>query len=87
MINSSTALASIVAVILVLLVVVDAECRLRIDRVDGSKPLIWQIRDNAVASAVNGVKGAFRWVFRRGGKPDAKPANGQDERTPLLGGN
>jgi len=85
MINSSTALAAILAVILVLVVVVDKESRLRIDRVDGSQPLIWQVRDQIAKGAVDGVKSGFRFVFRRRGADDKKPDQLDGERAPLLG--
>jgi len=83
MINSSTALASTMAVILTLMVVVDPESRLRIDRVDDKKPLIWRLRDDAISAVVNVVKKPFLYVFRR---KEQKPNGEADgERAPLLG--
>lgn len=88
MINSCTTLAALVAVTLTLVIVVDPESRLRLDKVDSEKALIWKARDRAIESVVGGVKAAFRKVFRRG-SPDQNKNTGvgvrDGERQPLLG--
>jgi len=94
MINASTALAAIVATVLALIVVVDGESRLRLDRVDEDKAWVWQVRDKAIGGVVHGAERAgsrFAGVFRRRShdKPDDGASNvqhGRDgERRPLLG--
>lgn len=96
MINASTALAAIVATVLALLVIVDGECRLRLDRVDSDEAWVWQVRDRAVGRVVHGVESAGKKTIglfrrRRDDGDNRKPGDGaQDgvrngERQPLLG--
>jgi len=88
MISSSTALAATVSVVLVLMVVIDPENRLRVDRVDSTKPLIWRVRDGIVSGVWGGITGAFGYVFRRGRSNDKHPDgtdNNNGERQRLLG--
>jgi hypothetical protein len=56
LINAATALASIVATVLALRVVVDSEHRVRTDKMDDRKATIWRAKDRAVGSVVDGVK-------------------------------
>ncbi|KAI0695365.1 UPF0014-domain-containing protein [Cytidiella melzeri] len=53
MISSSTALASIIATVLALSVVVDAEHRVRPDRIDHRQHAIWRARNWATASLIS----------------------------------
>lgn len=89
MINSCTTLAALVAVTLTLLIVVDPESRLRLDKVDSEKALIWKARDRVIEGIVGGVKSAFGKVFRRRGAEEQNKNNGvgvrDGERQPLLG--
>ncbi|KIO34425.1 hypothetical protein M407DRAFT_240698 [Tulasnella calospora MUT 4182] len=89
MINSCTTLASLVAVTLTLLIVVDPENRLRLDKVDSEKALIWKARDRVIEGVVGGVKSAFGKVFRRRNGGEQNKNNGvgvrDGERQPLLG--
>ncbi|KAG8996547.1 hypothetical protein FRB94_008218 [Tulasnella sp. JGI-2019a] len=97
MINASTALAAIVATVLALLVIVDGEGRLRLDRIDSDEAWLWQVRDRAVGGVVHGVQGAGRKVIGlfRGRRDEDKqdedavdgvPQGQRDgERQPLLG--
>jgi len=77
MINAATTLASIVATVLALRVVVDSEHRVRTDRLDDRKATIWRVKDRAVGSVVDGgklVRGEVRsWLSRhsRGGRSSA----------------
>lgn len=56
LISAATALASIVATVLTLRVVVDSEHRVRTDKIDDRQAAIWQARDRAVVSVVDRVK-------------------------------
>ncbi len=49
MISASTALASIVTTVLALALVVDGEHRVRSDRIDARKHVVWRARDDALA--------------------------------------
>lgn len=95
MINASTALAAIMATAFALLVIVDSESRLRLDRVDDEEAWVWQVRDKAIEGVAHGIGRAWgkaTRVFRRRGADDRKP-NDLDgdrgvvhgERRPLLG--
>lgn len=70
MINAATALASIVATVLALHVVVDSEHRVRTDRIDDRKATIWRVKDRVARSVIDGarfVRGEVRsWLPRRG---------------------
>jgi len=65
MINAATALASIMATVLALRVVVDSEHRVRIDRIDDRKAIIWRTRDRALGSVVDGTRLVGRSVWGR----------------------
>ena len=69
MITAATALASIVATVLALRVVVDSEHRVRTDKIDDRKAKVWQVKDRAVGSVVERarfVRGEVRsWLARR----------------------
>ncbi|GJE95251.1 ABC transporter permease [Phanerochaete sordida] len=56
MISSCTALASIVTTVLALSVVVDAEHRIRTDKIDGRPHAVWRARDRAFAWLAAGLK-------------------------------
>ena len=89
MISSCTALASIATTVLALAVVVDAEHRVRADRIDVRPHAVWRARAALVAGAVEGVKGAAgavgvavgRVVRGREGEADVEGT----ERARLLG--
>ncbi|KAL4246435.1 UPF0014 family protein [Abortiporus biennis] len=84
MISSSTALSSIVTTVLALGTVVDGEHRVRSDRIDVRKHVVWRARDKAVDSVINGVKGAFKKVTGSDRTvSDGQGANGERDR--LLG--
>lgn len=78
MINAATALASIVATVLALRVVVDSEHRVRTDKIDDRKAPIWRAKDRAVGSVVNGAKfvgGAIqRRLARRSERGSSSPS-------------
>lgn len=82
MISSSTALASIVTTVLALSVVVDADHRVRSDRVDGREHMVWRARTWLVGRVVDG----FWWVAGRvrGRKADRNGVAGE-ESDRLLG--
>jgi len=65
--NAATALASIVATVLALRVVVDSEHRVRAEKIDDRKATIWRARDRAVRSVVDGAKvvGGAVWRLAR----------------------
>ena len=63
LINASTTLASILATVLALRVVVDSEHRVRTDRIDDRKATIWRAKDRAVGSVVDGIKLVGRAVW------------------------
>ena len=89
MISSCTALASIATTVLALAVVVDAEHRVRADRIDVRPHAVWRARAWLVAGAIEGVKGAAgavgaavgRVVRGREGEADVEGT----ERARLLG--
>ena len=69
MINAATALASIVATVLALRVVVDSEHRVRTDKIDDRKATIRRVKDRVVGSVVDGARfvggEARSWLARR----------------------
>jgi hypothetical protein len=65
LINAATALASIVATVLALRVVVDSEHRVRTDKIDDRKATIWRAKDRAVGSVVDRAKVVGGAVWRR----------------------
>jgi hypothetical protein len=65
LINAATALASIVATVLTLRVVVDSEHRVRTDKIDDRPATIWRARDRAVGSVVDRAKVVGGAVWRR----------------------
>ncbi|KIO34424.1 hypothetical protein M407DRAFT_3520 [Tulasnella calospora MUT 4182] len=82
LITSCATLSAIAAVIITLMIVVDPECRLRLDKVDNEKALIWKARDQLARGIVGWVRASFGNVVRRRGASDLDK-NG--EREPLLG--
>lgn len=56
LINAATALASIVATVLALRVVVDSEHRVRTDKIDDRKATVWRAKDRAVDLMVDRTK-------------------------------
>ncbi|EJF64890.1 hypothetical protein DICSQDRAFT_80679 [Dichomitus squalens LYAD-421 SS1] len=95
MISSSTALASIATTILALGVVVDAQHRVRTDRIDTREHAVWRARNWALGRVVAGVRGAAYEVvglFRRGrgGRRGRRGRRGEEggraeDRERLLG--
>jgi hypothetical protein len=83
MISACTALSSIACTLLALTVVVDAEARVRSERVDPRKAAIWRARDRAFEAIVEWVKGLWHSAKRRVKGERNGQANG--ERAPLLG--
>lgn len=79
MISAASSLACIATTVLALLVVVDAEHRVRADRIDCREHALWRGRDRAVAWAVGAVKGLCGCAGR------GKERVGEGERQPLLG--
>lgn len=65
LINAATALASIVATVLTLRVVVDSEHRVRTDMIDDRQATIWRARDRAVGSVVDRARVAGGAAWRR----------------------
>lgn len=90
MISSSTALASIVTTILALGVVVDAEHRVRTDRIDTREHAVYRARNWVIGKIVEGVKSvaycAAGRVKRLFGRRDAEESGSDGfERQSLLG--
>ena len=65
LINAATALASIVATVLTLRVVVDSEHRVRADKIDDRKAGIRRARDKAVGYVVDRTKVVWGAAWRR----------------------
>ena len=88
MISSCTALSSIATTILALGVVVDAQHRVRTDRIDAREHAVWRARNWLLARIVGGVKAGARGVARvftgrrRGGEGEDGSVG---ERERLLG--
>lgn len=68
MIAASSALASIAVTVLCLLVIVDGEQRVRVERVDGRKHWVWRGRDWAVGKVGEALKGAWFAMTKRKGE-------------------
>jgi ABC-type iron transport system FetAB permease component len=85
MISAATALASIVCTTLALGIVVDAEARVRAERLDPRKAAVWRARDHAVEAV--GVRLKTMWeATRRRGRESTNGHHGEHgERDPLLG--
>jgi len=62
MISACTALASIFTTILVIVVVVDGEHRVRSDRIDGRRHSVWRTKDWAFEKVVSWIKKGIEWV-------------------------
>ena len=86
MISSSTALSSIITTVLALGVVVDGEHRVRPDRIDKRKHLVWRARDRLVNSIIGKVQDAGSSMvitLKRGfKKQDAEEENGTQRLLP-----
>lgn len=67
MITSSTTLSAVAVTALTLMIVVDRDGRLRLERVDSEKALIWKARDRFVRGVTASVRDVFGKVFRRKG--------------------
>jgi len=65
LITAATALASIVATVLTLRVVVDSEHRVRTDKIDDRKATIWRARDKAVGCVVDRTKVVWGAAWRK----------------------
>ncbi|TDL25523.1 UPF0014-domain-containing protein [Rickenella mellea] len=65
MITAATALGSIVTTVLAMGIVVDAEHRIRSERIDGRKHAIWRGRDRAVGAVVGGIERGWEKVRGR----------------------
>ena len=89
MISSSTALASIATTILALAVVVDAEHRVRTDRIDTRPHAVWRARtwlvDRLVGAARRAVRAVVGGAKRIVGRRDERPEGDGAERERLLG--
>lgn len=59
-ISASTALGSILATILCLVIVVDSQDRVRMDRINTKKHSIWQTRDKAIKDVTNAIRDAWK---------------------------
>ena len=84
MISSCTALASIATTVLALAVVVDAEHRVRADRIDVRPHAVWRARDRALAALGAGLKA----LWLRATRPLRQRTKSRDEgeeREALLG--
>lgn len=81
MISASTALASIFTTAAVFYVVVDGEHRIRSDRIDDRKHLIWRAREAGFRKVVWWAKRAMYWSW---GKTRGKDG-AREEREGLLG--
>jgi len=85
MISSCTALSSIVTTVLALSIVVDAEHRVRPDRIDKRKHVVWRARDRAIASVMGGVQDAGKSMIislKRGFKKQGEEEEGQERLLP-----
>jgi hypothetical protein len=84
MISASAALSSIVATVLALNIVLDAEHRVRNDRIYSETFVVWRVRNNAAKMVYGGCKRLVKKLFRRGGEEtDENSHEGVRER--LLG--
>ena len=62
MISASTALSAIVSTVLTLSIVIDAEDRIRLERIDDRLHAVWRTRNLVVESTTRAVK----WAWHRG---------------------
>lgn len=89
MISSSTAAASTVAIVLALSVAIDPQHRLRNDRVDSQKHVIWRTRDRIVSAIGQKLEKGATYVFKSHRSKPGEENHGEDgvngERRPLLG--
>jgi len=76
MISASTALASMISTVLALLMAVDGEHRIRDDRIESSKHLIWRVRDRVLVGILEWFK--HSWQSMKG-------RHSEQEHEPLLG--
>lgn len=84
MISSSTALSSIVTTFLALSVVVDAEHRVRADRIDVRPHAVWRARNRLVDHVIARTK--ERWAqIKPWGKKAGRDDRGEEERERMLG--
>lgn len=84
MISSVTALSSILSTIFALLSVIDAEHRIRSDRIDNRPHAVWRARNRLIEATIAGSRaagGKVAGLFKK--KPDDEAGNGEDQR--LLG--
>lgn len=66
LICGSSVLSAVVCTVLSLLVVVDAEVRVRTDRIDNRPHAVWRVRSRVVRGVVRGGEGwVGRWVSGR----------------------
>lgn len=77
-ISASSALCTLIALLFALLTLVDSQHRIRLDRLDGRKPVLYRYRDAAGQKVWRGIKSLRCWGGGRG-----REASG-DERQPLL---
>jgi len=84
MISASAALSSIVATVLALNIVLDAEHRVRNDRIYSETFIVWRVRNNAAKIAYGGCKRLVGKVFRRGGE-ETNGGTREGVRERLLG--
>jgi hypothetical protein len=83
MISSSTALAAIAATVCALAVVVDADCRVRADMIDGRPHAVWRGRNWLVQRAAGGVRTLWHKALGKKAGHGSRSADAEAER--LLG--
>jgi len=81
MISASSALAAIVCTVLALSIAVDVEHRVRTDRIQTDKHVLWRGRDRVVMGIVRGFRALLGAVVRK-----TKRRQDGDERRSLLSG-
>ena len=64
MIAASTALASVLITLTTILVVVDLEHRIRIDRIDARRPIIYRVKDWKVGELYANVFKSLNWKIK-----------------------
>ncbi|TFK69669.1 UPF0014-domain-containing protein [Pluteus cervinus] len=86
MISASSTLASMITTVLTLAYVVDGDHRVRCERIDDKKHVVWRKKDAAVEGVLNVLRAISRVVSWRGRAAHSRnsTAAAEDERRPLL---
>ena len=74
MIAASVVLASVIITLAAIIVVVDADHRIRSNRINGKMPAIYRVKDWNIGKLLANLSKSFTWRTKtrptRGGKPD-----------------